>query len=301
MGKIEQIPTYTIGQNDSLDGIFRLFQFKGQDLKNDALPQAPFPTDLPHRHNFYEIFIIVEGFGIHSIDFENHDIVPNSVHLVSPGQTHIMEKGKKCSGYILVFNKEFITFYFRRLPDLLRNSFLQRNGIPPIVKLNSQNFKELMDALHKMKIELKKDGQTSYDLICCYLNIILLRLYDQFKAKIVTEKKVGANEVVIQFKDALEKNFIQYHLVRDYANLLNITPKKLNRICRTNTGKSASDHIVDRIILEAKRNLVFSTASSKEVAYLLNYKDPSYFSRLFKKKTGLSPSEFRNTFTEKYQ
>jgi AraC-like DNA-binding protein len=89
---------------------------------------------------------------------------------------------------------------------------------------------------------------------------------------------------------------MKYHQVRTYADLLNITPAKLNRVCARFTGKNASEFILERVILEAKRHLVFTNMSSKEIAYGLGYDDPSYFSRFFRKKTGYTPTRFRSEY-----
>ncbi|MBL4658385.1 MAG: helix-turn-helix domain-containing protein [Flavobacteriales bacterium] len=90
-------------------------------------------------------------------------------------------------------------------------------------------------------------------------------------------------------------------MVKEYADLLSTTSEHLNGETKKVRGKTASDLISDRIILEAKRLLMYSEFSNKEIAYFLNYEDPSYFSRFFKNKIGISPSEFRDNLQKKYQ
>lgn len=80
----------------------------------------------------------------------------------------------------------------------------------------------------------------------------------------------------------------------EYAELLNESPVVLNRAVKSLTGKTAGELIIERLILEAKRLLLYSGLNNKEVAYKLGYDDPSYFARIFHKKTGSTPSEFRN-------
>jgi AraC-like DNA-binding protein len=70
---------------------------------------------------------------------------------------------------------------------------------------------------------------------------------------------------------------------------------------KTITGENASEFIIKRIILEAKRLLIYTDLSNKEISFAINYDDPSYFSRLFRKKVGASPSEFRVQMKQKYQ
>jgi AraC-like DNA-binding protein len=99
----------------------------------------------------------------------------------------------------------------------------------------------------------------------------------------------------------VEQNFKDIHLVKDYADRLNESPAHLNKIVKTITGENASEFIIKRIILEAKRLLIYTDLSNKEISFAINYDDPSYFSRLFRKKVGASPSEFRVQMKQKYQ
>lgn len=83
--------------------------------------------------------------------------------------------------------------------------------------------------------------------------------------------------------------------------MLSLSPIQLNKMVKMITGKNASDLIISRIMLEAKRLIAYTELSNKEIAFKLNYEDPSYFSRMFRKKMGVSPSAFREQLKEKYQ
>lgn len=82
-------------------------------------------------------------------------------------------------------------------------------------------------------------------------------------------------------------------MVSDYARELAVTPNYLNEIIRKKTGIAASDHIKNRIILEAKREAVHGGGSMKEIAYRLGFDDLAHFSKYFKNATGRSFTEFR--------
>ena len=107
--------------------------------------------------------------------------------------------------------------------------------------------------------------------------------------------------LVNKFRNLVEQNFKEIHLVKEYADLVNESPAHLNKIVKSITGENASKFIIKRIVLEAKRLLIYTDLSNKEISFKMNYDDPSYFSRLFRKKVGTSPSEFRIQMKQKYQ
>ena len=101
-----------------------------------------------------------------------------------------------------------------------------------------------------------------------------------------------------RFIKLVEHNYQQQNSLAYYTSELQITPRKLNEITKKLTGKTASNFLIDRIIMEAKRELCFGEKSIKEIAFGLGYESPYYFSRMFKKRTGVSPEHFRAEFAE---
>ena len=81
--------------------------------------------------------------------------------------------------------------------------------------------------------------------------------------------------------------------IQEYARDLRITDVHLNRICKQVAGQTASQVVQQFFVLEAEKHLLHTEYSISEIAYSLNYKDPAYFSRVFKGVTGKSPKEFR--------
>ena len=99
--------------------------------------------------------------------------------------------------------------------------------------------------------------------------------------------------MIRSFKLLLEDNFKKYHMVSEYASMLNVTPNYLNEVVSRAVKVSAKELITERIILEAKRMLLFSDKSSKEIGYSLGFDDPSHFSTFFKKGAGVTMQEFK--------
>jgi AraC family transcriptional activator of pobA len=95
------------------------------------------------------------------------------------------------------------------------------------------------------------------------------------------------------FRRLVEKNFRRHWNVADYARALNVSTSTLNRMCHERFGSNAKAIIVARVISEAKRRLVYTQQPLDQIAYYLGYKDPAYFSRVFKKMERQSPGEYR--------
>jgi AraC family transcriptional regulator, transcriptional activator of pobA len=96
-----------------------------------------------------------------------------------------------------------------------------------------------------------------------------------------------------RFEALLERHHLERWSVADYANALSVTPTHLNRITRAATGDTASHLILNRLIREARRNLVYTNLPVSTIAYALGFEDPAYFSRVYAAATGLSPRTFR--------
>lgn len=96
-----------------------------------------------------------------------------------------------------------------------------------------------------------------------------------------------------RFEDLVEAHYAEHWSVSDYAAAMGVTPVHLSRIARAATGRPASRVIEERVIREARRNLVYTDLPVSVVAYALGFADPAYFSRLFSRATGMSPRRFR--------
>ena len=101
--------------------------------------------------------------------------------------------------------------------------------------------------------------------------------------------------IIRDYNILVEKHFREYHHVKDYANLLFKSPKTLSNLFPKYSDKSPLMVINDRILLEAKRLLIYSDQSAIEIAEELGYKDASHFSKFFKKHVGMSPTIFRKS------
>ncbi|MDB5263057.1 MAG: transcriptional regulator, AraC family [Adhaeribacter sp.] len=278
---------------------FQIYEVQGKNIESAYYPHK---TDRPHRHNYYEIGLFVNGAGKHEIDFQTHAIHSHSVHFITPGQVHLISREEAYHGFLLVFSRDF---YFQPAfnKDLLFDfPFFNNYTLVPILNLQPAEFAELMDLLGLIKKEYSGNQSLSKEILQNYLHVFLLKC-KQFYLHYFAEKENMHNPnyaLVQQFRTLVEQQFDTLHQVKDYSDKLAISPAVLNKYVKRITNNNASDIIIDRLILEAKRLLIHTELSNKEIAWKLNYEDSSYFSRIFRKRTGMSPSEFRYQEKEKY-
>ncbi len=291
---IYELPT----SDEKID--FHVYEVKGKTIQNREYPHK---TEQPHRHAYYEICVFINGAGSHMIDFRNFGIKSNSIHFLTPGQVHRISREENYHGFLLVFSREFYSLGLQDEDLLMTLPFFNNNTSEPILNLNREEFRELLDIIEHLRTDYKRDSEIREDVLRSYLHIFLLKCRyffnrNYFGNEIIKDPKF---QLVNKFRNLVEQNYHEVHLVREYADLLNESPAHLNKIVKMITGENASEFIIKRIVLEAKRLLIYTDLSNKEISFKMNYDDPSYFSRLFRKKVGTSPSEFRILMKKKYQ
>ncbi len=136
-----------------------------------------------------------------------------------------------------------------------------------------------------------------FQKIASLINILYIELARKYLPKELREKQnLYFLAKVKKLEDLIDQHFRKVKSPKEYARMMHMSKKQLNRICKLCLNKTTTDLIADRIILEAKRMLVFSKESVSEIVAELGYTDNSYFFRFFKKKTLKTPVEFRKEF-----
>lgn len=253
-----------------------------------------------HRHNYYEILFFVGGEGSHMIDFESHALQNTTLHFISPGQVHALNRQRGVDGYVLNFTKEF--FVLNGGNGAVLNDFPAFNKtVFPIVKLSPSDFLDLTRLVDQMHNEIEGTSGFKESVLVAYINLMLAKCKALLMETPDYKKNSDPTQQLFQrFNALLEDNYLELRKVTDYADRLNLSPNHLSAAIKKITGKTAGDLIHQRLILEAKRLLLHSDITAKEIAYQLNFNDPPYFTRFFKANTGYSPENFRKEVRKQY-
>lgn len=247
----------------------------------------------PHKHNFYLAVLFTRGSGTHEVDFTTWTIRPGSLFLLNPGQIHRWQLSHDADGYIFFHTREFYDAAFTRwrLHDLPFYSSIHH---APVLNTSVKQaavtrlFGQLVD-------EWKSDANDKAQRLLALLHLLYLEL-TRLYTPLLLDTRSAYPDRFRQFEQLLDQLFKTMKLPGEYARHMSITERHLNRITRLCVGKSPSQLIRERVVLEAKRILAHRAMPVSDVAGELGYDDPSYFSRLFRQATGQSPSAFAGAY-----
>jgi AraC-like DNA-binding protein len=169
----------------------------------------------------------------------------------------------------------------------------------PVVLMSAPTSLNMQQIINEMKAEFERDDSSMEEMLRILLKQLIIkstRLWKQ-KHQQINEDAGAEVEFTRTFSQLVEWHYTKHHTVADYADLLNISPKALNKRITRYSNTSPNDIIKNRIIMEAKRLLVHTNLSVKEIGYKLGYDDPSYFIRLFTKQADTSPQHFRQQYS----
>ena len=265
----------------------------------DHLKQHAHLILAPHRHAFYVSVLFTKGSGIHEIDFNTYDIVPGSVFMLFPGQVHNWEVSKDIDGYIFFHDEEFYNLNFTR--EKVENyPFFSSTENSPLIILKGGEVSGVEKSFREIVAEYRDRQLMGFQKICSLLNVLYI---DLSRVYLPVAQRAKQNETqliqVRRLEILVADNFRSIKYPGQYARMMFMSEKNLNRICKITFNKTTSDVIADRIILEAKRMLVHSKFSVIQISMELGYIDNSYFVRVFKKRTGETPLEFSKRYGKK--
>jgi len=246
----------------------------------------------PHRHDFYMLLLITGGSGKHDIDFKTYEMHADMVYFTYPGQIHAWKELNNLTGYVLFFTSEFFTLRYNS-NNLFEFPFFNYNQHLPYLDLEEAQRSQFAYLFQKMLDEHSGRFSDKEKILKSYLNILLIEINRSYIPLTDQVADKHSQMIVQKFEHLINEKFKVMKGVKDYAGRLCITPNYLNAVCTKVTGKSAGEHIRERIMLEAKRLLLHSDNTVSEIAGELNFDDNSYFCRFFKKYAQVTPEQFR--------
>lgn len=240
-----------------------------------------------HLHDFEELIIITEGGLSHFIDFQEEEVWAPAATYVSMGKMHRVLEREDLRGWVINFQNEFIpdsrlSFY---------SNFFTTTSVPLRMQSCSNQFVDLCRIIHKEYTQENPDMMTIRFLVTGLISMV----ETERSRNIPAESSIRASQVESfqNFLRILEANFRRDEGVSFYASKMNMSERNLNIICKNNFNKSVSEIIETRKLIEAKNQLIYTEKSVSEIGYDLGYNEKSYFTRVFKNKISMTPTEYR--------
>ncbi len=254
-------------------------------FKEDVVElKLPLPL---HKKTVHDFVLILNGEMTKSVGLHTFDLKKNQL-LFTPSNniTTTAIKNQNLEGFYCHFSNDFLT----------GNPYLKlwntNSTVSNLLSLTDEQVDILKPLLYRISV-LFKDScrkKSNYQLIQYYLSTFIAEI-SIISTESLPEKK--EHPILKKFNQLVNNRFKESRKVKFYADLIHISPNHLNKVIRTETGKSASDFINQICILEAKVLLGQTTLNIMEIATELGFDDISYFSRFFKKHSGVSPLNYR--------
>ncbi len=246
----------------------------------------------PHRLGFHDIFLVTAGGGAFWLDEARFPLRPGTVLFTSPGQVRRW-RTDRVDGLCLFFQAEFLQVFFNDPLFIHRLACFDAPDGRHALVLGTADADRLRARFEAMRTEIVNFRGDSLHLLRAMVYEELVRLNRLFVAKHGGRGDTGANDLAFRFRQLLENELTRHHRVDWYAERLGVTPGHLNAVVRDLLGATAKACIADRLTVEAKRRLIGGESAAR-VARGIGFDDPAYFSRFFRRGTGMTPSGFRH-------
>lgn len=275
------------GEKESLLPDFMYCEnFELRNKKNTA-------TINDHIHTtLFQLYIIESGVLDLKIETTGYKITGPAIITIPQNTRHGVPADKNLKGMVLSISTLLVETHFKNHPQAL----LDLNTPQIITKFDKENsFETILNYTNILDRELKSLSDETKLTQQSYFNLLLSlinRMVNKKPDRLIIPNNRNSRYFA-SFQKSIKDSYSVAKSIQEYAVQLNITSVHLNRICKTITGKSASQIINDFLILEAEKFLKQTDDNISEIAYRLNFEDPAYFSRFFHKQVGLSPKQFR--------
>lgn len=247
---------------------------------------------------YIKVLYLSADFKI-KVDFKVYNTSGSSLFFISPNQVLSIEETGKQEGFFIFYNSDFYCIQIHD-EEVACDGLLFNNIHNMPMTTVPQTESAFIDYLFvQMQDEFILKDSSQEEMIRTYLKQIFIkstRLWKLQHLDGVLGQYHNDLECFRRFTQLVEANYKQKHSVADYADILAIAPKTLTHKFKRMNLPQPNEIIKNRIILEAKRLLVHTAKSAKEIAYDLGYEDPAYFSRLFFIKTNETPFGFKNKY-----
>lgn len=259
--------------------------------QKESLNHSPF---LPHKVDFHCLLYIEKGDSQHFIDFNHYPLTSDNCVFINRHQVHAFDFKHRPEGKLLLFTEDFIEKARTNIRTHLFAPIHYFQTKSPVIKLDAAlkiSFEALLGELLKEHKEEDSDP------------LMLQLLFSSMLLKLDKERNQGFSSLLStrqidqfsEFMALLSQRCREIKNASDYANMMGMSYKSLNLLCKLVANKTTKQLIDEEVILQAKRELAISQCQIQTLAFDLGFDELSNFVKYFKKHTGHTPAKFRHT------
>lgn len=250
-----------------------------------------------HRHgNLFQVLCIFDGAA--EVRFDDHvrALTDGSVITIPPGVVHAFLFTPATEGVVLTVAEELLdaTGEFAYLESVLL--------APQLIRFDTDDdlFAQLRAHLRFIAAEFDRP-QSGHSVVLTSLVKVALTIIARQAEETRLDLAAGGSDskILKGFRDLLERNYAKQWSIEAYADALNTSVSSLNRRCKRYLGLTAKSILQNRVLLAAKRRLIYTRAPVEQIAWSLGFTDPAYFSRFFRKWEGVPPGRYRQNAAER--
>lgn len=278
MHKFVRRENYTI--NSKLDLVIQYFEIDTKTTQ-EFISSPP----APRQKNYHEIMWVQDGEADFVIDGDVFNVSSPSFFIIQKDRYHQFLPNKAIVGQVIRFSEDFLDEF----PRLLFSKFSHISE----VKINGKDelyFEKLFDLF---KTEYN-ESEHSLKVINNLLKTIIYKLDNIRRQQFSKPEDLLSIDLFDQFQVLLDEFVTKERAVKFYADKLNVTSRKLGNTIKSLFHTTTENIILQRLLIEAKRQLAYSDKNIAQIAYDLNFKDNSYFTKFFRKQSFITPKQYRS-------
>lgn len=286
-GNAQQIPTFTLYGEDQ--------DWPTPDLLHwESVAERSIQhhwTIKPHRHsNLWQLIYLNSGSADVHIDGREQKLNQPSVLIIPQLCIHGFQFSEDVDGHVLTLSAPLLKQIIKEFPN--HQTLLQNSSIVTVDEYQVPIMNALLDRLGEEYKTHQPYREVALRNLISQLNLWLVRHTIQ-APQVGTNRRRNGQLIFNQFMQLVENQFRDHLALDQYAEMLKISTPHLNSVCRQYAKRSALQLIHQRLLLEAKRNLVYTAMTASEISTSLGFSEPAYFNRFFKRLSGCTPVEFR--------
>ncbi|WP_300666323.1 AraC family transcriptional regulator [Fluviicola sp.] len=242
----------------------------------------------PRRLTSYFIVFIDSGSVTYKLDLQDITVSDGDLLFAMPNQVFIPpDKTDNLNYFKILFDENTLALLPQSFPFLVNPLNAQTLTLDDAARERVRKVFEILN-----QILYTEKHSTDSEIILAYLNLLLSELNSAYFKNEPADLVNSNLSKFVEFKLMVETHLTEQPSIHSIAEKLALTTNSLYRLVKEHSGTSPKDFFTNRLMIEAQRKLRYSNLSVKELAYELGFNDPDYFSRLFKKSTGKSITDF---------